>query len=447
MECKLRIVIEKVDLKTNKVIDRSTIDSFEIHKPEKIIDVGLRHKTQIDLLKRIQQKVVDEQYAVIEEGQNKKCPQCKVLLNKNGYKQSDFHAVFSDHKIKIQKHTCPICHESQVPSIKSLFGTSIHPDLYKLQCEMGASFSFFKSECQLENLCQEKREINNHQRIKRTVNSVGEALFEISIKNHTSKSVASELIVQIDGGHIKDKDTETRSFEALTAKIYTPDAVIKKGKRTIIKDKACVASARNDHLKSIKKLINSAAKRQGMNSDTKITVIADGAKNCWQAAKDLERNCAQMEAILDWFHISKKFQPLLNMNNICEPTKEKIEQIKWEIWHGKSEKAISNLKNIASIIVDENILSKLNGILIYLNKNKTHLCHYAEREKQGLLFTSHVAESTVEHLINERHKRKQKMQWTRESAHNVLQIRSAIASNEWLKNWEVAVEQSIKKAA
>ena len=174
MECKLRIVIEKVDLKTNKVIDRSTIDSFEIHKPEKIIDVGLRHKTQIDLLKRIQQKVVDEQYAVIEEGQNKKCPQCKVLLNKNGYKQSDFHAVFSDHKIKIQKHTRPICHESQVPSIKSLFGTSIHPDLYKLQCEMGASFSFFKSECQLENLCQEKREINNHQRIKRTVNSVGE---------------------------------------------------------------------------------------------------------------------------------------------------------------------------------------------------------------------------------------------------------------------------------
>ena len=75
------------------------------------------------------------------------------------------------------------------------------------------------------------------------------------------------------------------------------------------------------------------------------------------------------------------------------------------------------------------------------------LCHYAERAKQGLSFTSHVAESTVEHLINERHKRKQKMQWTRESAHNVLQIRAAIASNEWQKNWEAAVEKSIQKAA
>lgn len=446
MDCKLRIVIEKVDLKTNKIIDRSTIDSFEIHKPEKIIDVGLRHKTQINLLKRIQQKVIDEQYAIISEDQ-KKCPRCKVLLNKNGYKQSDFHAVFSDHKIKIQKHTCPICHESEVPSIKSLFGTSIHPDLYKLQCEMGAAFSFFKSECQLENLCQEKREINNHQRIKRTVNSVGEALFEISIRSQTSKHSASELIVQIDGGHIKDKDVEIRSFEALAAKIYTPKSVIKKGTRTIIKDKVCIASAKNDHLKSIKQLIESAAKRQGMNHDTKITIIADGAKNCWQATKGLEKNCAQIETVLDWFHIAKKFQPLLNMNMINEPIKAKIEQIKWEIWHGKGDKATANLKDLISVIADDNILPKLNGILIYLNENKIHLCHYAEREKQGLLFTSHVAESTVEHLINERHKRKQKMQWTRESAHNVLQIRASISSNEWLQNWEAAVEKSIQKVA
>ena len=446
MDCTLRIVIEKVDSKTNKVVDRTTVDSFEIHKPEKIIDVGLRHKTQMNLLKRIQQKVIDEQYAIISEDQ-KICPKCKVRLKKNGYKQSDFHAVFSDHKVKIQKHTCPICHESEVPSIKSLFGTSIHPDLYKLQCELGSAFSFFKSECQLNNLCQEKREINNHQRIKRTVNSVGEALFEISIKNQTRKNDASELIVQIDGGHIKDKDADTRSFEALTAKIYTPSAAITKGKRTIIKDKACVASAKNDHLKSIKQLIDSAAKRQGMNPDTKITVIADGAKNCWQAAKVLEKGCGQIETILDWFHIAKKFQPLLNMDVLSKTTKEKIEQIKWEIWHGKGDKAIANLKELTTMVIDDNILPKINGILIYLNENKTHLCHYAEREKEGLLFTSHVAESTVEHLINERHKRKQKMQWTRESAHNVLQIRASIASNEWLKNWEEAVEQSIQKAA
>jgi hypothetical protein len=446
MDCKLRIVIEKVDPKTNKIINKTTVDSFDIHKPESITEVGLRHREQITLLKRIQQKVVDEQYLIMSD-EPKKCPKCKVMLNKNGYKQSDFHAVFSDHKIKVQKHTCPICHESQVPSIKSLFGTSIHPDLYKLQCEMGSAFSFYKSECQLANLCQEKREINNHQRIKRTVNVVGEALFNISVKNQSSTHKAPSLIVQIDGGHIKDKALEKRSFEALAAKIYRPESVIKKGKRPIIKDKVCVASAKNDHLKSIKKLIESAAKRQGMHSGTKITIIADGAKNCWQATQVLEKDCSNIEYILDWFHIAKKFEPLLNMNNILDENKKEIEKIKWEIWNGKHEKAILNLTYLIQNNDDENIVSKLKGISIYLKENKAQLCHYSEREKQGLLFTSHVAESTVEHLINERHKRKQKMQWTRESADNVLQIRASIASNEWLKNWESAVAQSIQKAA
>ena len=83
-----------------------------------------------------------------------------------------------------------------MPSIKSLFGTSIHPDLYKLQCELGAAFSFFKSECQLANLCQEKREINNHQRINKTVNAVGKALFNINTKMPKSQQPASSLIVQ-----------------------------------------------------------------------------------------------------------------------------------------------------------------------------------------------------------------------------------------------------------
>ena len=185
-----------------------------------------------------------------------------------------------------------------------------------------------------------------------------------------------------------------------------------------------------------------------MNASTKVIVIADGAKNCWQATNILKKNCAEVEYILDWFHIAKKFQPLLNMTAISEDNIKKIEQIKWEIWHGKHDKAISNLRELTNNkAFDEDLISKLNGILIYITENKSHLCHYSEKEKNGLLFTSHVAESTVEHLINERHKRKQKMQWTRESADNVLQIRAAIASNEWLNNWEFAIERSIQKAA
>ena len=58
-----------------------------------------------------------------------------------------------------------------------------------------------------------------------------------------------------------------------------------------------------------------------------------------------------------------------------------------------------------------------------------------------------VAESTVEHLINDRHKRNQKMQWSRDGAHNVLQVRASMASNQWDLEWQDAVFESIKRAA
>lgn len=34
------------------------------------------------------------------------CPQCGAKLSKNGFMSSNFHAVFSDHKLRIQKHCC-----------------------------------------------------------------------------------------------------------------------------------------------------------------------------------------------------------------------------------------------------------------------------------------------------------------------------------------------------
>lgn len=445
MTHKIRIIVQKVNSKTNATIEQTIIEEYSIKQPKTILDLGLRHKNQIELLRKVQQYILDEQAVAISNNEEF-CPNCGHKLKKIGYKKSNFHAVFSDHRLRVQRYICPKCNSRYIPSIKSMFGTSIHPDLYKLQCEMGSAFSFFKSECQLANLCQTKREINNHQRIKQVINGVGEALCELNIKDTTSLNdkPAKELIVQIDGGHIKDKDPDKRTFEALTAKIYRPEAVVVIGKeRTKIKEKTCVASAKKDQNKTIRLLMEAAAKKQGMNLNTKVTIVADGAKNCWQATASLTDKCLKVEYILDWFHIAKEFQPLLNQ--LEGNDKEKIESIKWNFWHGKKEEAYLKLTDAIKFFQDPDVTEKLKKIKTYLTQNKAYLVDYAERKAQGLIFTRHVAESTVEHLINERHKRKQKMQWTRESAHNVLQIRAAIASKEWNYIWEKAVNECIAK--
>jgi hypothetical protein len=53
-------------------------------------------------------------------------------------------------------------------------------------------------------------------------------------------------------------------------------------------------------------------------------------------------------------------------------------------------------------------------------------------------------ESTVNTLINERQKGKQKVLWSREGAHNVLQIRAALRSESWHKDWK-SVEDMVYK--
>ncbi|CAN0584933.1 unnamed protein product, partial [Ectocarpus sp. 12 AP-2014] len=47
-------------------------------------------------------------------------------------------------------------------------------------------------------------------------------------------------------------------------------------------------------------------------------------------------------------------------------------------------------------------------------------------------------------LINVRQKNKQRMTWSREGSHNVLQIRSSIYSKTWNNDWS-KVEQNIYK--
>ena len=94
-------------------------------------------------------------------------------------------------------------------------------------------------------------------------------------------SVAKEIIAQIDGGHIKDKDPNQRSFEAMTAIMYRPENIIKKGNKNIIVSKNCIASALLDDQEYMKKAALLAAKEQGLSKETTITALCDGAANCW----------------------------------------------------------------------------------------------------------------------------------------------------------------------
>ena len=450
MDYELRVIVEKVSVASQEVVKRDTVKIYDIRPPKSILDLGLRHGEQISLLTKVQNALLAEQSALIDLGYEA-CPNCGLKIKKNGFLQSNFHTVFSDHKLRIQKHRCnnPECSWQSTPTTTTVFGTDIHPDLAKLQCEQGALFSYREAQTNLEKINCSRRSVNNHTRIKSLTNQVGARLSQDTLREPSPNACASpatDLIVQVDGGHIPVKEKGKRSFEALSAVAYQPDTIQQVDKHhRPISHKTCVISAMDDELDTIKRFVLNAAHKQGMTEQTKVTGLADGANNCWSVLLSLKSHCRDLECILDWFHIGQKFQ--LVRSAVDGELQESLERAKWTVWHGKSDEALTKLKRLMSTITDAKKHSKLESLYDYLDRNQAYLVNYEAREQANQTYTSQVAESHIDSLINARHKRKQKMQWTREGAHNVLQIRAKMESKEWNEQWQDAVLETLIGAA
>ena len=449
VEYELRVIVEKVAVNSQEVVKRETIKTYAITTPASIMELGLRHAEQISLLEKMQNVLIEEQAVRIDLGYER-CPNCGQKIKKNGYTQSQFHAVFSDHQVRLQKHRCshPDCRWQSFPTIPSVFGTNIHPDLAKLQCEQGALHSYREAQRNLEKVNGHHRGVNNHTQVKRMTDTVGAHLSEENRQcppHEECAAPAAHVMIQIDGGHIPIQEQGKRSLEALAAIVYRPESLheVDQHHRKIV-EKTCVVSALDDDLQTMKTYLLNAARKQGMTPESQVTALADGAHNCWSVLSVVAPHCQTLECILDWFHIGKKFQNVKNA--LGEAFETSLESVKWKLWHGKARDALTKLALLRDNITDEEKRSKIAGLHDYIQRNQAYIVNYEARDNAKVPYTSQVAESHVDTIINARHKKNRKMQWTRDGAHHVLQIRAMIASEEWDSKWQNAVLSTLTAA-
>jgi hypothetical protein len=152
--------------------------------------------------------------------------------------------------------------------------------------------------------------VHNPTHVKRITSKVGAVLSAhncLSPAPEECATPAQDLIIQVDGGHIPTQEKDKRSFEALAAIVYRPEAIqaVDHHHRHIM-EKTCVISARDDQLHTIKTSLVNAAKKQGLSQATRVTALADGATNCWSVVAALQPEWATLECILDWFHIVRQ---------------------------------------------------------------------------------------------------------------------------------------------
>ncbi|NQY36847.1 MAG: hypothetical protein HRT37_18160 [Alteromonadaceae bacterium] len=435
------IIFETYDLTDPALIlNRSTIMEESLTQPTNLHDFSIDHEKQIELLQISLDNIIAEKVKLLNQNQTA-CPKCKGQLAKLGKQTSAFYDVFTDHHVKIQRLKCKDCGYEAPATVRNLLNGNLSGALVKIQSELGASETFRDSESLFKTFTAKSRKVNNHNRIKKVTQSVGQTIIDIDQveKELLNVDEANELIVNVDGGHVKTTE-EQRSIEALTSVIYRPEALISNKKGTInhLSEKSCAASVKDDEQKEMINNTIVAALKQGLTPNTHITALCDGATNCWNVVESLRPLCASMTCILDWFHIGMKMQ------NIALPKaiKNKFLRIKWHLWRGNTDAAIIRLAQLIASVNVLKVKTKLSQFKQYVENNRDRIVNYRERQQKGQVFTSNLAESTVESLINQRCKGQQHMLWSREGLNPILQLRAKIHSKDWDNKWKMVILNS-----
>ena len=92
----------------------------------------------------------------------------------------------------------------------------------------GAENSYRQASKNLGAESGSKRSVNSIESLRKSAKKVARVVGDNKLKPVTAmpeSTAAEELIAVIDGGHLKAKDKDVRSFEAMTGTVYRPENI------------------------------------------------------------------------------------------------------------------------------------------------------------------------------------------------------------------------------
>ena len=175
MNIGIRLIAQCYDISTGASIEETTLQDNKLSKAATLNELGYLHVEQIDFLQKIQDFKIKHQFVL---NAAKTCPVCHEKTRKKGIFTSNFHAALTDHRVAVQRTYCK-CGWISPTSIEGIFGSAIHPDLLRKQALQGGKESYEKASLALDAESANKRSINSHSQIYKTVKRVGEIMEEV----------------------------------------------------------------------------------------------------------------------------------------------------------------------------------------------------------------------------------------------------------------------------
>jgi hypothetical protein len=181
-----------------------------------------------------------------------------------------------------------------------------------------------------------------------------------------------------------------------------------------------------------------ALRQLGITENIPLTVLTDGDAGLRAIHRQLAPHA---EHVLDWFHVSMRFQNLKQMakgiqglteGTIRRHALHQLERAKWRFWNSQVRRGIIGLMHLrhwARARCFEHIpaMTKLGNALLdtirYIEANADSMPNYGKRFRSGSRISTGFTESAVNEIIAKRMNKKQQMRWNRHTVQAFLDVR------------------------
>jgi hypothetical protein len=170
------------------------------------------------------------------------------------------------------------------------------------------------------------------------------------------------ITVGIDGGYVRDWEAKKRHFEVIVGK---STLAFKREDEEDIPSSKCFGFVQTCDPKP-KRWLYEVLQSQGFQLNQQITFLSDGE----DAVRNLQLYMSpEAEHILDWFHLAMRLTVLGQYakglvhhdQTLGEEIREKIERLKWALWHGNLYKARHKIEDIESLIYNFEEVRRASG--------------------------------------------------------------------------------------
>jgi hypothetical protein len=239
------------------------------------------------------------------------------------------------------------------------------------------------------------------------------------------------IAVGLDGGYVRAWEQKQRHFEVIVGKAVPATQPAK-----------YFGFVQTYDTKPTQRM-GALLQVQGVQDTQPLTFLSDGGETVRNLPGQLYPEATHW---IDWFHLTMRVTSLgqylkgmIRLNQeVGAIVQQKLESVKWLLWHGKVDKALDRLWDFEQRITYftdsyprfPQLKNAVQKFRIYLENNRRFLANYGQRYRRGERISPAFVESTVNSVLSKRFVKRQSMQWTKRGAHLLLQTRVKTLNNE-----------------